>query len=108
MGSLPFDSVLDINIYYNKSIEKQTIKGHIISSDQDSAKTGQIIAFNTDCNITQYLITDKFKVDFIRVNDSDYNITEQECYFKSNKNYYGNNNLMLLCTIKEEGMQDKS
>ena len=96
IGVMNFNSVIDINIRYNKSKEKENITLIVNSPEEFFGKKGENIAFRTTSHLTPNIITDQFNMSFI---DSKNVKTEFPCHIKISRE---KKLLNLLCYITEE------
>ena len=96
VGVYEFNSVLNINIKYEKTIEKEDIYLNITKLLRNSSDNSEsIITYETNISSCPEIITESFRLSF---NDSKNSFTEGYCYFK--KNEKNNLNLLLLCDVQ--------
>ena len=99
LGIINMNSVLDININYNENYEKENITVMVDSPEIFKLRAGEVIAYKTNSTYNPNIITDKFNMTFIDKNNNNTN-KEFSCYLKKSNDQ---NNLILLCSITEEG-----
>ena len=99
-GSLSLNQVLDITITYNEEIKKQDIRVIVNYPYVKTTRKGQAFAYKTNIYSIDNFISDRFNMNFA---DEYGKETQQSCYLKKTEDQDKWNNVILLCTIKEEG-----
>ena len=98
LGTIMINSVLDIIIEYDDITKKPVMNVKIDDYENNIIKAGEYIAFKAKSLPNTNIITDKFNMNFLDINN---NLKKEfSCYLKKiiNKEY-----LNLLCLITEEG-----
>ena len=100
-GSLSLNQVLDIIITYNDTRKKQDVTVIVNYPYERSTRKGQAFAYKTNIYSTDNFISDRFNMTF--ANDYSNETQQQSCYLKKTEDQDKWSNVILLCTINEEG-----
>ena len=98
LGTKQLNTVLDININYNNTVEKENIEVEVGLGEEFYLKAGENMAYRTSSSLIPDIITNKFNMSFY---DAKWDILDFPCFLKLSRN---KNSLVLLCTITQEGV----